>query len=149
MRRIVGILAISLLVAVASRSAIPDLIEREGNSQSPPVAIRIVGEVAKALDLSAEDLSRLPHKTIKVKDPDGSDATYEGVPLVEAADGYRAVFALPELDPAFTDRLILLTDCRNGEKLGVKDGPFRVIVPDEKRHSRWARQVIMLKVGRG
>jgi hypothetical protein len=69
--------------------------------------------------------------------------------VVEAADGYRAVFALPELDPAFTDCIILLADRREGKPLGGTEGPLRVIVPGEKRHARWVRQVIALKVGRG
>ena len=68
--------------------------------------------------------------------------------VVEAADGYRAVFALPELDPASTDRVILLADRRDGKPIDAKDGPLRVIVPGEKRHSRWVKQVIALKVGR-
>jgi hypothetical protein len=34
--------------------------------------------------------------------------------LASASDGYRAVFALAELDPAFTDRHILLVDRRDG-----------------------------------
>ena len=46
--------------------------------------------------------------------------------VVEAADGYRAVFALPELDPAFSDRVILLADRRDGKPLDGKEGPLRV-----------------------
>lgn len=44
--------------------------------------------------------------------------------LVEAADGYRAVLALPESDPAFTDRVILLADRADGHPLDNKEGPF-------------------------
>ena len=50
--------------------------------------------------------------------------------------GYRAVFALPELDPDFNDRVILLADRRDGQALSAKDGPLQIIVPGEKRHSR-------------
>lgn len=42
--------------------------------------------------------------------------------VVDAADGYRAVFALPELDRAFTDRIILLADRREGKPLAEKEG---------------------------
>ena len=62
---------------------------------------------------------------------------------------HRAVFALAELDPAFTDRVILLADHRDGKALSTRDGPFQIIVPGEKKHARWVRQVIRLKVGRG
>ena len=69
--------------------------------------------------------------------------------VVEAADGYRAAFALAELDPAFIDRVILLADHRDGKSLAAKDGPLQIIVPGEKKHARWVKQVIRLKVGRG
>ena len=68
--------------------------------------------------------------------------------VVEAADGYRAVFALSELDPAFTDRVVLLADRRDGQPLSMRDGPLQVVVPGEKKHARWVRQVIRLRVGR-
>ena len=61
--------------------------------------------------------------------------------LVEAADGYRVIFALPELDPAFTERVVLLADHRDGQPLSTAEGPLRLVVPDEKRHARWVRQV--------
>jgi hypothetical protein len=39
--------------------------------------------------------------------------------LVEAADGYRAVIALPELDPGFTDSQTLLAFLRDGKPGGT------------------------------
>lgn len=52
--------------------------------------------------------------------------------LVEAADGYRVVIALPELDPAFTDKQIVLAFLRNGKPLDEKEGPYRIVIPDDK-----------------
>ncbi len=66
--------------------------------------------------------------------------------VVQAADGYRVVIALPELDPAFTDKRILLAFLRNGKPLEEKEGPYRVVMPDEKRMARWVRQVTALKI---
>jgi len=43
--------------------------------------------------------------------------------LIEAADGYKVVFALAELDPDFSDRRILLAGKRHGEPLDDKPGP--------------------------
>ena len=40
--------------------------------------------------------------------------------LVEAADGCRVVIALPEIDPAFTDKRVLLAFLRDGKPLGEK-----------------------------
>ena len=61
--------------------------------------------------------------------------------LVEATDGYRAAFSLAELDPELTDRVILLADTKDSQPLPLREGPFRIIVPGEKRPSRWVRQV--------
>ena len=68
--------------------------------------------------------------------------------VVEAADGYRVVFALPEVDPAFTDRTILLADRRDQQPLSSHEGPLRLIVPGEKRHARWVRQVTAFTIRR-
>src|SRR6202166_3529552 len=66
--------------------------------------------------------------------------------LVEAADGYRVVIALPELDPAFTDKQVVLAFLKDGKPLDDKEGPYRIVIPDEKRMARWVRQVKMLKI---
>jgi DMSO/TMAO reductase YedYZ molybdopterin-dependent catalytic subunit len=138
------------------------------------VVLDVAGEVPRPLKLTAAEIGRLPRRTVRAKDRDDKEAEFEGAPLVEilksagvkfgadlrgpalanylvveASDGYRVVFALPELDPASTDRVILLADRREGKPLGDPEGPLRVIVPGEKRHSRWVRQVIALKVGKG
>jgi len=122
------------------------------------------------LDVTASDIAGMPHQQVSVEEH-GKSVSFEGVPLrlvlekagmafgdsmhgkklanyllVEAADGYRAVFALPELDPAFTDRVILLADRSDGHALDSKEGPYRIVVPWEKRMARWVRQVKALKV---
>lgn len=140
---------------------------------TPQVVLSVGGEVLQPLKLTAPEFARLPRQTVRAKDHEGKESNFEGVPLaevlkasgvkfgqdlrgpalatyliVEASDGYRAVFALPELDPAFSDRVILLADRRDGKPLAGKEGPLRVVVPGEKRHGRWVRQVIALKIGR-
>ena len=66
--------------------------------------------------------------------------------LVEAADGYRVVIALPEIDPAFTDKQVYLAYLRDGKPMDEKEGPYRIVIPDEKRMARWVRQVKTLKI---
>jgi hypothetical protein len=66
--------------------------------------------------------------------------------LVEAADGYSAVIALPEIDPDFTDKQIVLAFLQDGKPLDAKAGPYRIVIPDEKRMARWVRQVTTLKI---
>jgi hypothetical protein len=67
--------------------------------------------------------------------------------LVEAADGYRVVFAMAELDESFTDRVVLLADRVDGHALPPNEGPWRLIVPGEKRPARWIRQVTRVVIG--
>jgi hypothetical protein len=66
--------------------------------------------------------------------------------LVEAADGYRVVIALPELDEAFTHKQVVLAFLKDGKPLDDKEGPYRIVIPDEKRMARWVRQVTTLKI---
>ncbi|MGH9769409.1 MAG: molybdopterin-dependent oxidoreductase [Blastocatellia bacterium] len=155
-------LAVTLLHVVAS-----------GQTPQPAISLSISGEVERPLKLNAADLVRLPHRGVRAKDHGGNEAEFEGAPLgevlrlagvkfgeglrgknlelylvIEASDGYRAVFALPELDPAYTDKVVLLADKRDGKPMDAKEGPLRIVVPDEKRHARWVRQVINLVIKR-
>jgi hypothetical protein len=66
--------------------------------------------------------------------------------LVEAADGYRVAFALAEVDPAFSERDIILADKRDGKPLDAKEGPLRIVAPGDKRPARWVRQVTALRL---
>ena len=65
---------------------------------------------------------------------------------VDARDEYRAVFALPEFDADFTDRIIILAYERDGMPLDEKTGPLQIIVPGEKKHERWVRMVKEIRV---
>jgi DMSO/TMAO reductase YedYZ molybdopterin-dependent catalytic subunit len=160
-------------VLVLAIALFPEVCAGQESAPSTAVVLSVGGDVPKPLKLTASELARLPRQSVRGKDRDGKDVEFEGVPLVEvlktagvqfghdlrgpalanyllveAADGYRVVFALPELDPASTDRVILLADRREGKPLDEKEGPLRVIVPGEKRPARWVKQVISLKVGR-
>jgi DMSO/TMAO reductase YedYZ molybdopterin-dependent catalytic subunit len=141
--------------------------------QTPTISVSVSGEVERPLKLTEADLKKLPRRDIRAKDHSGNEAGFSGVPLVEvlklagvkfgewlrgknlelylvveAADGYRAVYALPELDPAYTDKVILLADKRDGKPMDAKEGPLRIVVPDEKRQARWVRQVTGLVIKR-
>src|SRR5262245_24146704 len=161
------------LVAMFSTAAL--VLAQTAQSQAPSAkaSLRISGEIERQLTISSEDIAKLPRRSVRAKDHSGKESEFEGSPLVavltlagvkfgedlrgknlelylvvEAADGYRAVFALPELDPAYTDNVILLADKRDGKPLDAKEGPLRIVVPDEKRQARWVRQVTGLVIKR-
>jgi hypothetical protein len=125
---------------------------------------------AKPTVLTLADLEALPRVKVTTDKP-GASTVFEGVALeavlekaglpfgetlrgkrlascllVEAADGYRAVIALPELDPAFSDKQIILAFSKDGKPLDDKEGPYRIVIPEEKRMARWVRQVTTLKI---
>lgn len=127
-------------------------------------------EAGKDVVLTRSDIEALPRSKVTTGAPDNS-TTFEGVPLkavlekagvpfgeslkgkrlslcllVEAADGYRVVIALPEMDPAFSDKAMVLAFLRDGKPLDDSEGPYRIVIPDEKRMARWVRQVTILKV---
>jgi hypothetical protein len=66
--------------------------------------------------------------------------------VVEAADGYRVVFALAELDPSIGARHVLVVDREDGNPLSASDGPYRLVVEGEVRPARWSRQVVAFHV---
>lgn len=61
--------------------------------------------------------------------------------VVKAGDGYKAVIALPEVNPEFNDKNIILANKVDGKPLPEKTGPFQIIIPGEKKWGRWVRQV--------
>ena len=66
--------------------------------------------------------------------------------LVEGGDGYRAVFAWAELDStSWTSRFMWLR-CGTASRCRKTKGPFELVVPGEKRNSRWVRQAKLLRV---
>src|ERR1700722_5245975 len=100
--------------------------------------LTIQPEAGRQTAMSRADIEALPHSKITTGAPDSPVAfdvvtlksvleragvTFDKLSgkrlasclLVEAADGYRVVIALPELDPAFTDKQIYLAFLKNGK----------------------------------
>ena len=139
-----------------------------------PVAVPVVtveGEVLKSLKLSLSDIANLKQAEVSAKDHGGQMRTFKGVALVDvlaaagvtlgsqlrgknlvkyvvvkAADRYEVIFSLPEIDPEFTSQTILLAYKVDGEDLAKGDGPFRMVVPNDKKHARWVREVTSIRV---
>ncbi len=74
----------------------------------------------------------------------GGPALSRGV-VVRARDGYAVLFSLGELDQTLGNKpAIIATQC-DGSPIGMKDGPYRLIVPGEARPARSVRQVEWLR----
>jgi hypothetical protein len=133
-------------------------------------SLLVQGVGGTSVTLSTADLAKLPRQTVKTSGH-GTAVTFEGVLLadvlakidlpagekfhrtassyyllVEAKDGYRAVFAWAELDSTFMDKPVYVVTSRDGKPLSDNEGPFRLVAPGEKRSARWVRQVTALKI---
>jgi DMSO/TMAO reductase YedYZ molybdopterin-dependent catalytic subunit len=137
-----------------------------------PSEFTVGGEVKTPLAISVPDLHRMSRTTVHVTNPHNhQEEVYEGVPLAallaqagvpqgeqirgpwmasyvlaEAADGYRVVFSLAELDAGFLDSEVLVADTMDGMPIGAGEGPFKLVAPHEKRPARWVRMLKSLTV---
>ncbi len=133
--------------------------------------IKVEGEVLHPLTLTASDLMKMRRTVASAKDRQGTLHSYNGVSLadifdsagvttgrqlrgenlskyllVKCADGYQIVFSLAELDSSFTDRVVILADQMEGKPLPAGVGPFRIVVPGEKKPARNSFQVVALVI---
>lgn len=140
-------------------------------AQTPNAKLTVGGDVPKPLVLSDTDLAAFGEQTVNLTDEKGNPVSYSGVPvaailakagaplgkdlhganmaigvIAKAPDGYRVLFPLTDFDPAFSDRTVLLVDRRDGKTLDPHEGPFRLVVPGDKRHARWVRGITSLDV---
>jgi DMSO/TMAO reductase YedYZ molybdopterin-dependent catalytic subunit len=124
--------------------------------------LTIEGVAAPPLQLTLADLAGMPRAKAVV-----TDHIYEGVlvydvlkkagqpfgaqlrnaQLVKYAvftghDGYRALFSLPEFDPAFTSAGALIADRMDGKPIPERKGPLWLVLPGEKTG---VRSVYMLE----
>jgi DMSO/TMAO reductase YedYZ molybdopterin-dependent catalytic subunit len=141
---------------------------------SGPAEFKIGGAVTTPLVVTPGDLKAMPRTTIRVLNTHSNKTeTYEGVPLavflskaglpqgeqirgawmatyvlVEAADGYRVLFSLPELDSSFVDSEVLVADTLDGAPLTGDEGPYKLVAPHDKRPGRWVRMVKSITIVR-
>ena len=134
-------------------------------------SVKVSGEVTKPLTLTMDDLLKMKPISTSMKDRGGAEHNYKGVAmqeilgmagvtldkqlrgenlskylLVKCADGYEVVFSLAELDSSFTDRVVTLAYESDGRPLPANVGPFRVVVPGEKKPARSSFQVVALVI---
>lgn len=157
-----------ILAGVMSLAAAPPA------TMKAPTELHVDGEGITAVAITPAELAKKTHVEVKVTEHSGEAATYSGVPLrellaaagaplgdehlrgkamalyvvAEGADGYRAVIALPELDAGFTDATVIVADKRNGVALAANEGPFKLIVPQDKKQGRWVRFLAGIHVER-
>ena len=163
---------ISLLAGSIALALSPGQQPSTPAQNSTAVELKILGDVATPLTLSASDLKSMPRQTLRVINPhEKKEEVYEGVAVrellrkagvpqndklrgaamaiyivAEASDGYRVVFSLAELDSDFQDSEVIVADTLNSSPLGEKQGPLKMVAPHDKRPARWIRMLKSLTV---
>lgn len=163
------VFTLCLLTLAATNVPAVDQSATTQPTKSPTLTISGTG--LESTHIGLDRLATLPRTSLKVKEKEGEEFTYEGVKvadilavagmkfgqslrgerladylLADSAEGFRVVFALTELDADFSDRVVLLADRRNGQAIDGRDGPLRIVVSDERKHARWVRNVTALTV---
>jgi hypothetical protein len=86
----------------------------------------------------------------KVNAPIGTELHGEALTsyvIATGSDGYSVVLSLAEVDPDFHGGKVMVADTRDGQPLG-KNGPFQLIVSDDKRPARWVRNLLSIRLAR-
>ncbi|MGB6498541.1 MAG: carboxypeptidase regulatory-like domain-containing protein [Candidatus Acidiferrum sp.] len=122
--------------------------------------------------LTPDQFKALPHTTVTVhNEHTKADETYSGVRVADllskmdaplgnklrgaalsaylvatGSDGYVAVVALAEADPSFHSGEVIVADTMNGQPIGEKSGPFKLVVTEDKRPARWVRNLVSLEL---
>jgi hypothetical protein len=122
--------------------------------------------------LTGDALKVMPHQTVTVENGHThANETYSGVPLVlllaqvgaptgkdvhgkalseyvvaTGADGYKAVLALAEAESDFHPGIVLVADELAGKPLDVKEGPFKLVISEDKRPARSVHNLVKLEL---
>jgi hypothetical protein len=122
--------------------------------------------------LAIGDLKTMPHLTVTVHNSHtNTDETYSGVRVADlltkvgapsgsdlrgkalanyivatGSDGYQAVIASGEVDPAFHPGEVLVADSMNGKALDVHNGPLKLVLTEDRRPARSVRNLTTIEL---
>jgi len=141
------------------------------NAKTFAQSINITGDGITPMTLTKGQFADMKQVVVMAKAHDGAVHRYSGITIasllnqvgillndstkkqtinsylvVTAADGYKAIYTLAEIDPEFSIRPIILADRADKKPLTTTDGLWQIIVPGEKKYARWVRQVTGIQV---
>lgn len=160
----------SFATAAHDPASSPAAAARATRAPDAEVTVSLEGSPDRQITVDDALFAALPKSSVMFDDH-GEKATFEGVELakvleragapsgralrgehlayvvvVAARDGYRAVFALAELDAAIGGKAVTLARLRDGRPLSAEEGPYRLVVPSDARAARSVRQVSAIRV---
>jgi hypothetical protein len=92
---------------------------------------------------------RLADLLAKMGAPLGSDLRGKALAdyvVATGTDGYEAVLALAEVDPSFHPGEVIVADTMNGKPLDDHNGPFKLVVTEDKRPARSVRNLVSIEL---
>ena len=136
-----------------------------------PGTVVVRGLNGQSETLTAADIAKLPHEHVTL-DHNGQTTDFSGplvsdmlrdvgaplgvrlhgsgvndVVYVTAADKYRVVLSLAEVDPSFhKGAKVILADLADGKPLPPKEGPYRLVVDGDLKPSRAAYSVVLIEL---
>ena len=175
--RLLLLILVTIGTLTANDSSVLAQDGKSGSTATQAVSngeLTITGAVKTPLKLTVPDLKKMPRTTLSLTNPHNNNKeVYEGVlleellrragamqgtdlrgpamatyVLAEAADGYRVIFSLAELDSGILDSNVIVSDTMDSKPLGADLGPFRLVAPHEKRPARWVRMLKSITVVR-
>jgi hypothetical protein len=162
------VLGVALLASSASFAQLrPDPLPKFGDQLT-----LITSSDHKSVILTAAEFKAVPHISVTIHNSHtNADETYSGVRLADllakmgaplgndlrgkaladyvvatGSDGYKAVLALGEVDPAFHPGEVLVADAMDGKPLDAHAGPFKLVVSEDKRPARSVRNLVSIEL---
>jgi hypothetical protein len=163
----------TLLAAAAFASFAAPLALGQTQGADFAAVVKVVLADGRTRDFTRAELQQLPTESAAARLRDGVPFTASGVSvttllrlsgldlsanlgggtvvghalIARAADGYKAVFALAEVDPHFGHAPVLVNWANvDGSALPARVGPLQLISTGESRPGRWVRQLTTLEV---
>ncbi len=156
--------------AVLALAAAPILASFMAAGPAAAQTLSLSGEAGQHASLTAAQFAALPHTHVQVMQH-GQPHAYDGVLLsdllarvgaphgegikgrelatvvrMSAHDGYQVVVSLAETDAVTRAAKMIVADREAGAPLKAEEGPFRLVIEDDLRPARSARQVERIEV---
>ncbi len=134
--------------------------------------LQLTGLDGKSVTVSPADLKGMPHQKVSVVNGHTSQKeNYEGVLLSDvlakvdapagqklhgpalltyvkasASDNYQVLFSLAEIDQATHKNQIIVADQMDGKAINAKEGPLKLVVPEDTHPSRSIRMLTSISL---
>lgn len=149
-----------------------DMPMKHAHAPAPPsTSLTVTGLDGATKTYSPADLKTMPRVALKVHNSHtNADEIYEGVPVAEflkattpgssltpkvsrnitvlvfgATDNFHVVLTACDVDPTCHNGNVIIADTLNNQPL-TTDGAFKLIISEDKKPARWARNLNSLTV---